>query len=135
MQQQDIQSQNEMKVEDYFWIIFRSRWSILAILLVALITAFIKNDISPPVYEATTKIWIKEQDSQMPIFEDIFSLGLGRMSRMETLRELIKSWYIAEQTEMRLQLSQRPLEKHEGKFIKWISKLLGIKLNGRTKEE
>ncbi|HIE28859.1 TPA: hypothetical protein EYP66_16410, partial [Candidatus Poribacteria bacterium] len=31
--------------------------------------------------------------------------------------------------------SQRPLEKHEGKFIKWISKLLGIKLNGRTKEE
>ncbi|MFQ6042661.1 MAG: GumC family protein, partial [Candidatus Poribacteria bacterium] len=135
MQQQETQSQGEMRVEDYFWIIFRSRWSILAILLVALVTAFIKNDISPPVYEATAKIWIKEQDSQMPVFEDIFSLGLGRMSRMETLRELIKSRNIVEQTEAELHLSQRPLEKHEGKFVKWISNLLGIKLNGRTKGE
>jgi len=135
MQQQDVQSQNEMRAEDYFWIIFRNRWSILAILLIALMTAFIKNDISPPVYEAATKIWIKEQDSQMPIFEDIFSLGFGRMSQMETLRELIKSWNIVEKTEAQLQLSKRPLEKHEGKFIKWISKLLGINLNGRTKKE
>ena len=135
MQQQDIQSQNEMRAEDYFWIIFRNRWSILAILLIALMTAFIKNDISPPVYEAATKIWIKEQDSQMPIFEDIFSLGFGRMSQVETLRELIKSWNIAEKTEAQLQLSKRSLEKHEGKFIKWISKLLGINLNGRTKKE
>jgi len=135
MQQQDVQSQNEMRAEDYFWIIFRNRWSILAILLIALMTAFIKNDISPPVYEAATKIWIKEQDSQMPIFEDMFSLGFGRMSQMETLRELIKSWNIVEKTEAQLQLSKRPLEKHEGKFIKWISKLLGINLNGRTKKE
>ena len=135
MQQQDIQSQSEMRIDDYFWIIFRSRWSIFAILLVALITAFVKNDISPPVYKATTKIWIKEQDTQMPIFEDIFSLGLGRMSQMETLRELIKSRNIVEKTEAELQLSERPPEEHEGKFIKWISKLLGIKLNGRTREE
>ena len=135
MQQQDTQSRSEMRIDDYFWIIFRSRWSILAILLVVLITAFVKNDISPPVYQATTKIWIKEQDTQMPIFEDIFSLGLGRMSQMETLRELIKSRNIVEKTEAELQLSERPPEEHEGKFIKWISKLLGIKLNGRTREE
>jgi len=122
--------ESEVRIEDYFFIILRSKWLIMAILLVAVITAFIKNDFSPPVYEASVKIWVKQQESQ-PL-EDIFTFGFGRATRLETLRELIKSRRVAQLTEEKLDLSHNPLPKHRGGFGNWVADVLGIKL-GKTK--
>ncbi len=132
MQQQNVQTQSDIKIEEYFWILFHNRWVILAILLVAVTTAFIKNDISPPVYEATATIWIKEQGNEMPLFDDLFSFGLGRMTRLETLRELIKTPKIVRQAVEQEVLSKPPLKKHRGEFVTWISGLFGFKIPEQT---
>ena len=126
----EIPQESEVRIEDYFFIILRSKWLIMAILLVAVITAFIKNDFSPPVYEASVTIWVKQQETQ-PL-EDLFAFGLGRTTRLETLRELIKSRTVAGLTEEKLDLSHNPLPKHRGRFANWVADVFGIKL-GKTK--
>jgi len=119
--------ENEVRIEDYLWIILRSKWSIMIILIVAVITAFIKNDMSPPIYEANVTVWVNQQENQ-PL-EDFFTFGLGRTARIETLRELIKSWRVARLTEEQLDLSNNLLPKHRGNLANKVADVLGIKLS------
>jgi len=119
--------ESEVRIEDYLWIILRSKWSIMIIFLVAVITALIKNDMSPPIYEANVTIWVKQQENR-PL-EDFLSLGLERVAQLETLRELIKSQRVAQLTEAKLDLSNALLPKHRGKLVDWMADVLGIELS------
>jgi len=123
----------EIRIEDYFWTIWRSKFSIFIIFFVAIMTAFVKNDVSPPVYEAKTKIWIKDEQNKMPLFEDfLIGSSLGRVTRIETLQEIIKSRHIVTQTVKELDLDENPLPKHQGKIISGLARILGIELKDRV---
>ena len=127
------ETRKEIRVEDYFWTVWRSKFSIFIIFFVAIMTAFVKNDVSPPVYEAKNRIWIKEEQDRMPGFED-FLLGssLGRATRIETLKEILKSRHIVAQTVEELELDKNPLPKHRGKIISGLAGILGIELKDQV---
>jgi len=129
---QDVRKK-EVRIEDYFWTIWRSKFSILIIFLVAIITAFINNDISPPIYEAKSRIWIKDEQNKMPFFEDfLIGSSFGRATRIETLQEIIRSRHIVTQTVEELELDENPLPKHRGKIIVFLANILGIELQDKV---
>ncbi|MBI1926805.1 AAA family ATPase [Candidatus Poribacteria bacterium] len=135
---QSSQSQtHEFQLEDYFWIVFRSRWSILAILAAAIWGALLKNDTSTPFYEATAKIWVQEGNQKaMPFMENLLMPGLGRASQLQTFREIILTRTIVEEAvrELRAEGLFAPLPVHRGKFMVWITNRLGIKPSNKTEQ-
>ncbi|MCZ6678821.1 MAG: AAA family ATPase [Candidatus Poribacteria bacterium] len=128
---------HEIRIEDYFWIVFRSKWSVLAILVIAILTALLKNDVSPPYYEATAKIWIQEGGQQaLPFLENLLMPGLGRATQLQTFREIILTRTILEPALQELKEEGRydPLPVHRGASIVWIANLLGIQLSDKTEQ-
>lgn len=128
------ENHKEIRLEDYFWTIWRSKFSIFIIFIVAVLTAFVKNDVSPPVYEAKARIWIKDEQSQIPFFEDLFAGSgmMGRATRVETLKEIIRSRNIVTQTVEELELDKNPLPKHRGKIISGLANLFKVELKDQV---
>ncbi len=129
MQHQENENITSVRLEQYFLILYRSKWSVFFILLLALMTAFIKNDISQPTYQATAQLWVKQQEKGLPSsgFEDMFMTGIfGRAAELETLSEIIRSPATLEKVVDGLALLENPLPKHRGKFLTWFSDRLGV---------
>ena len=126
-----------IQIEDYFGIVYRSKWRILAILVVAILAAFLKNDISPPYYEATAKIWVQEGSQQaVPFIENLLMPGLGRTAQLQTFREIIMTRPIIATAIQQLKEKGQfdPLPIHRGKSITWVANLLGIQLAAKTEQ-
>ena len=131
MQHQESENLTSVRLEQYFLVLYRSKWSIFFILLLALMTAFIKNDTSQPVYQATVKLWVKQQDKGLAGggIEDMFMSGmLGRTAELETLCEIIRSPSTLERVIDDLALLDSPIPDHRGRFVAWFSQRLGIDL-------
>ena len=131
MQTSENENLTSLRLEHYFLVLYRSKWSIFFILVLAIATAFLKNDTSQPIYQATVKLWVKQSDTAAPSsgLEDIFMSGLmGRTADLETLCEIIRSPAALDKIIDDLALLDNPTPQHRGRFVGWVSDRLKIPL-------
>ena len=72
----------EIRLSDYFWILFRNKWSVLLIFLLSVFAAFLITDLTPPVFQSETTIRVLEgQSADLAIFAaaDIRDYSVGHL--------------------------------------------------------
>ncbi len=90
------QEEQQISLEDYLRIIYRSRWLILASFLVVFIATVIFTFTTPPVYQATAKIMVESKGSMERALFDLNYLG-NQSTLVTNQVEILKSRRLAEE--------------------------------------
>ena len=105
-------NESPRRIENCFWIIWRVRWSFLAILLVCLIVAVIINVVSPIVYEASSTIAIVVQSNEagkISYDEEIAKMNIPILQNHLLIKNVAKKLKGGEATEDEIRDIQKNL--------------------------
>ena len=128
----------EIRLSDYFWILFRHKWSVLLIFLLSVFVAFLITDLTPPVYQSETTLRVLDGQptssllSQLPISGLIGGPSLGAYAAQIQSRDLVIAPAIRQLREEGL---LDPLPVHRGRVIVWLADLLNITLDLEATEQ
>ncbi|MYB01713.1 hypothetical protein F4X90_18865, partial [Candidatus Poribacteria bacterium] len=61
----------EIRLSDYFWILFRNKWSVLVIFLLSVFAAFLITDLTPPVFQSETTIRVLDGQSASSLLSQL----------------------------------------------------------------
>ena len=128
----------EIRLSDYFWILFRNKWSVLLIFLLSVFGAFLITDLTPPVYQSETTLRSLDGQptssllSQLPISGLLGSTSLGTYAAQIQSRDLVIAPAVRQLREERL---LDPLPVHRGRVVVWVANLLNIELDQDETEQ
>lgn len=128
----------EIRLLDYFWILFRNKWSVLAIFLICVLGAFLVTDFTPPVYQSETTIRILDGQpatsllSQFPLSGFLKDTSLGTYATLIQSRDLVIAPTVNQLINEEL-LKPEPI--HRGDTVKWLAGLLNIELDSSVTEQ
>lgn len=128
----------EIRLLDYFWILFRNKWSVLAIFLICVLGAFLVTDFTPPVYQSETTIRILDGQpatsllSQFPLSGFLKDTSLGTYATLIQSRDLVIAPTVNQLIDEEL-LKPQPI--HRGDTVKWLAGLLNIELDSSVTEQ
>ena len=128
----------EIRLSDYFWILFRNKWSILLIFLLSIFGAFLIADFTPPVYQSETILRVVDNQpassllSQLPIAGILGGTSLGAYAAQLQSRDLVVTPAIRQLREEGL---LEPLPVHRARTLVWLADLLNIELNPNATEQ
>ena len=128
----------EIRLSDYFWILFRNKWSVLLIFLLSVFGAFLITDLTPPVYQSETTLRSLDGQptssllSQLPISGLLGSTSLGTYAAQIQSRDLVIAPAVRQLREERL---LDPLPVHRGRVVVWVANLLNIELDQDATEQ
>ncbi|MBA7553359.1 hypothetical protein ES705_45950 [subsurface metagenome] len=92
-----MREKEEISLQDYIRILLKRKWTILTIVITALLAVIIANSLMSPVYKATTTILISQSGAQQAIYGGVESNPIfGRADKIETPIEILKSYSIAQ---------------------------------------
>ena len=128
----------EIRLSDYFWILFRNKWSVLLIFLLSVFGAFLITDLTPPVYQSETTLRTLDGQptpsllSQLPISGLLGSTSLGAYAAQIQSRDFVIAPAVRELREEGL---LDPLPVHRGRTVVWLANVLNIKLDPDATEQ
>ncbi len=128
----------EIRLSDYFWILFRNKWSVLLIFFFSIFGAFLITDLTPQVYQSETTLRILDGQptpsllSQLPISGLLGSTSLGAYAAQIQSRDLVITPAVRQLREEGL---LDPLPVHRGRVVVWVANLLNIELNQDATEQ
>ncbi len=128
----------EIRLSDYFWILFRHKWSVLLIFFLAVLVAFLITDLTPPVYQSETTLRVLDGQptssllSQLPLSGLLGGPSLGAYAAQIQSRDLVITPAIRQLREEGL---LDPLPVHRGRVIVWLADLLNITLDLEATEQ
>ncbi len=128
----------EIKLSDYFWILFRNKWSVLLIFFLCVFAAFIITDSTPPVYQSETTIRILEGQqassllSQLPLSGLLKGPTLGTYATLLQSRDLIIAPTVTQLIDEGL---LEPIPIHRGRTVKFLANLFNVKLDSTITEQ
>ena len=128
----------EIRLSDYFWILFRNKWSVLLIFLLSVFAAFLATDLTPPVFQSETTIRVLEGQSasslfsQLPISGLIGGTSVSAFAAQLQSRDLVITPAVRELRDERL---LDPLPVHRGRFVLWLVNVLNIELDQDATEQ
>ncbi len=128
----------EIRLLDYFWILFRNKWSVLLIFFVCVIAAFIITDSTPPVYQSETTLRILDGQSPSSLISQFPLSGLLKGPSLGTYASLLQSrdLVIAPTVNQLIDDEEiKPLPIHRGRTVKSFANLLKIKLDMSLTEQ
>ncbi|RFT16917.1 MAG: Tyrosine-protein kinase EpsD [Candidatus Saccharicenans subterraneus] len=96
----------EIDLRKYIDIIFRRRWTVISITLIAAALSLIISFVTRPVYKARGTVMI-EKEPNILSFEDIFQIETFRDDYFQTQYKLLQSRSLAERTIERLKLWEK----------------------------
>ena len=85
----------EIRLSDYFWILFRNKWSVLLNFLLSIFAAFLITDLTPPVFQSETTIRVLDGQaassllSQLPISGLIGGTSVSAFAAQLQSRDLV----------------------------------------------
>ena len=120
------QEEREVNLRDYWKVIRKRRWMILAFFLIVVITTAIGTFTMSPVYRGTSTILINKENPQIVDFKEIFAVNTTDMDYYQTQYKILESRSLAKRVIHSLRLPDHPqfLPKPETPFQKWRSNLL-----------
>ncbi len=122
----------EIRLSDYFWILFRNKWSVLLIFLLSVFVAFLITDLTQPVYQSETTLRVLDGQptssllSQLPISGLLGGPSAGAYAAQIQSRDLVIAPAIRQLREEGL-LDLLPV--HRGRIVVWLADLLNIELD------
>ena len=122
----------EIRLSDYFWILFRNKWSVLLIFLLSVFVAFLITDLTQPVYQSETTLRVLDGQptssllSQLPISGLLGGPSAGAYAAQIQSRDLVIAPAIRQLREEGL---LDLLSVHRGRVVVWLANSLNIKLN------
>ena len=96
----------EIDLRKYIDIIFRRRWTVISVTLIAAALSLIVSFVTRPVYKARGTVMI-EKEPNILSFEDIFQIETFRDDYFQTQYKLLQSRRLAERTIERLKLWEK----------------------------
>ena len=128
----------EIRLSDYFWILFRHKWSVLFIFLLSVFVAFVITDLTPPIYQSETTLRTLDGQptpsllSQLPISGLLGNTSLGAYAAQIQSRDFVIAPAVRE---LRAEGLLDPLLVHRGRIVVWLADLLNIKLDPDATEQ
>lgn len=118
--------EKEVNLRDYWKVIRKRQWIIIAFFLIVVITTAIGTFTMKPIFRATTTIQINKENPQIVDFKEIFAVNTMDMDYYQTQYKILESRSIAKRAIHSLKLSEHPefLPKPETPFQKWKSNIL-----------
>jgi polysaccharide biosynthesis transport protein len=120
------QEEKEVHLRDYWKVIVKRRWIIIALFLIVLITTAIGTFTMKPTYRGTTSVQINKESPQVMDFKEMFSVNFWDQDYYQTQYKLLESRSLAKRVIQTLKLSEHPdfQPEPETPFQKWRSSIL-----------
>ncbi len=128
----------EIRLLDYFWILFRNKWSVLLIFLLSVFAAFLITDLTPPVFQSETTIRVLDGQSassllsQLPISGLIGGTSVSAFAAQLQSRDLVITPAVRQ---LRDEGLLDPLPVHRGRIVMWLADVLNIALDPAATEQ
>ena len=120
------QEEKEVNLRDYWKVIQKRRWIIIAFFWIVLITAAVGTFTMRPIYRGTVTIQINKENPQIVDFKEIFAVNTMDMDYYQTQYKILESRSLARRVIQALKLSEHPefQPRPETPFQKWKSNTL-----------
>ncbi len=120
------QEEKEIHLRDYWRVIQKRRWTVLAFFLIVVITTAIATFTMRPIYRGTTTIQINKENPQIVDFKEIFAVNTMDIDYYQTQYKILESRSLARRVIQSLNLSDHPefQPAPETPFQKWKSNAL-----------
>lgn len=120
------QEEKEIHLRDYWKVIVKRRWIIIALFLIVLITTAVATFTMKPTYRGTTSVQINKESPQVMDFKEMFSVNMWDQDYYQTQYKLLESRSLAKRVLQTLKLSEHPdfQPEPETPFQKWKSSIL-----------
>ena len=128
----------EIRLLDYFWILFRNKWSVLLIFLLSVFAAFLITDLTPPVFQSETTIRVLDGQSassllsQLPISGLIGGTSVSAFAAQLQSRDIVITPAVRQ---LRDEGLLDPLPVHRGRIVMWLADVLNIALDQDATEQ
>ena len=118
--------EKEVNLRDYWKVIRKRQWIIIAFFLIVVITTAIGTFTMKPIFRATTTIQINKENPQVVNFQEIFAVNMVDMDYYQTQYKVLECRSIAKRVVQNLKLAEHAefLPKPETPFQKWRSNIL-----------
>jgi succinoglycan biosynthesis transport protein ExoP len=121
------EKEEEFSLRDYGKVLRKRRWSILASLLITLVTTAIFTFAMKPIYRGTTTIQINKESPQIVDFKEIFAINTMDLDYYQTQYKILESRSLAKRVIQAKSLFNYPEfspEKEVSPFQIWRSKIV-----------
>jgi len=121
------QEEKEVHLRDYWKVIVKRRWIIIALFLIVLVATAVGTFTMKPVYRGTVSVQINKESPQVMDFKEMFSVNMwGDQDYYQTQYKLLESRSLAKRVLQTLKLSEHPdfQPGPETPFQKWKSNIL-----------
>jgi succinoglycan biosynthesis transport protein ExoP len=120
------QEEKEIHLRDYWRVIWKRRWMIVAVFLVAVVFMVVKTITTRPVYRGTATIQINIENPQIVDFKEIFTVNMWAMDYYQTQYRILESRNLARRVVQKLKLWEHPefLPGPPSAFQRWKSGIL-----------
>jgi len=120
------QEEKEVSLRDYWKVIRKRKWTIIAFFLIVVITTAVGTFTMRPIYRGTTAIQINKENPQIVDFKEIFAVNTMDLDYYQTQYKILESRSLAKRVIQNLKLAEHPefLPKPETPFQKWKSNIL-----------
>ena len=124
--QSPFQEEKEINLRDYWKVIRKRQWIIIAFFLIVVITTAIGTFTMKPIYRGSTTIQINKENPQIVDFKEIFAVNTMDMDYYQTQYKVLESRSLARRVIHSLKLTEHPefLPKPETPFQKWRANIL-----------
>jgi len=119
------QEEKEVHLRDYWRVIQKRQWTIIAFFLIVLITTAVATFTMRPIYRATTTLQINKENPQIVDFKEIFAVNTMDMDYYQTQYKVLESRSLAKRVVQSLKLPEHPefLKSPETPFQRWKASL------------
>ena len=120
------QGEKETHLKDYWEVVWKRRWAVIAPFLIILITTAVAIFPIKPIYRGTVSIQINNNSPQIMDFKEIFYSNVWDMDYYQTQCKVLESRTLARRVIQTLKLSEDPefQPKPLTPFQQWKSNLL-----------
>ena len=128
----------EIRLLDYFWVLWRNKLAVIVIFLLCVVAAFIITDSTPPVYQSETSIRILDSQPSSSLVTGIPLAGILKGPSLGTYATLMQSrdLVIAPAVDELIASEQlKPLPVHRGRTVRWLSNLLNFELDSTITDQ
>ena len=128
----------EIRLSDYFWMVFRNKWSVLLIFLLCVFGGFLATDFTQPVYQSETVLRMVDSQpastllSQLPLSGLLKGTSLGAYAAQLQSRDLVVGPAVRE---LRQEGLLEPLPVHRARSLVWFTNVFNIELDPNATEQ
>ena len=119
------QEEREVHLRDYWKVVLKRRWTIIAFFFIVLITTAVATFTMRPIYRGTTTLQINKENPQIVDFKEMFAVNTMDLDYYQTQYKVLESRSLAKRVIQSLKLSEHPefLATPETPFQKWKAEL------------